>query len=181
MKALLIAVVIIITSVSVAHKKFDQRCSEVALVMNGHVLKLSSLMTQIALDLDNLPPKEKATARKAIIAVERLHNIVYDELNFLSLSIILRNSGLKKSITVQEIKLHLINLINDIQFRYIAVKTLARNIISSHRKKKSVLSEIDTSLSAFRLLVRVVLRDIVKIKPPKTVSPKSTRFRKNKV
>ena len=93
MKSMIFAAIIVaIPFTAIAHKKFDQKCSEIALIMGGHAMRLSSITTQVVLELHKLSPKDRAVALKAARAVDGIGGMLFDELSLLTLSLVLRNN-----------------------------------------------------------------------------------------
>jgi hypothetical protein len=179
---LLAAAFVAIPFTATAHKKLDQECSEVGLVMSGHAIMLSSITTQVVLELYKLPLKKRATMLKAAKAVDVIGGTLSNELGRLSLTIVLRNGGFSKAKGVSDtaLKTHVVNIINDLETYYMVVTALSLRGVADQKKKDVIMAEIRRNYSAFQLLAKVTLRNIIKRlqkKPVPKPVPKKTQIK----
>lgn len=173
MRYLIVALVLLTASTSFANEKLVRHCSDTALVLSVHALKLSLIVTDVMLESRRSSLKSVRSARTAAKTVNAIGGTVSDELNYLGMAIILRNGGVK-SVSDKALITFLVNVVNDLEAYYISARFLTTKIVSHKGKRRAILKEIDNNYAAFQVVANMVMRDIVKIprKAPKTKKEK---------
>jgi len=167
MKSLAFVLTFFVASTSFADQRLARLCSDTALALNGHALSLSLIVTDVALELTALPKAKVATARAAIEAVNVAGAIVFEELSFLGVHIILRNGGAK--IKDKVIIIFLLNSINDLESYYTLARMLPGKVIRDKKKRDTILKKMDKNYAIFGSIADAATKMIRKrlLKVPK--------------